>query len=199
MLEFPLLEELEISDCNNLQNSTVYKIVSKVCPQLKHFRQRKLCFNINDLSYEEDIRGIAGMHGLCSLQLFGNPIANAGLEIILDNCPNLESLDIRHCFNLNMGEETMRAKCNWIKIVKLPDDPTDDCDFQVGSPLRTYVPPTRSWSPDLRCVCSCCIHRDHSNDDDDWDSDFYRAPSRYEDDLDKYDSVLPYNMRTFLK
>ncbi|TVU15697.1 hypothetical protein EJB05_39234 [Eragrostis curvula] len=188
--ELTLLEELEISLCDNVGDSTEYETLGDVCPQLKHFIQRKSHFNVRDSNYAKDIRAIASMRGLRSVQLFGYPLDNEDLEIILDNCLNLESLDIRHCFNVEM-DETLLAKCNRIKILKLPDDPTDDCDFQFGSPLRTYV--ARTWS-----CCSCCFFR-HSDSDDDNDSDFYREPSRYEEDLDKYDRVLPYSMRTFLK
>ncbi|TVU15716.1 hypothetical protein EJB05_39254, partial [Eragrostis curvula] len=74
------------------------------------------------------------MHGLRSLQLFGNALTNKGLETILVNCPHLESLDIRHCFNVDM-DKTLLAKCAKIKTLRLSDDPTDDYDL----PLRNRV------------------------------------------------------------
>lgn len=103
MKELPLLEELELSLCpnvggflvsnNDVCGYDVYKFVSEVCPQLKHFRLSNEYFDvIRDWNKNKDVRGIAGMHGLRSLQLFGNGIDNKGLETVLDNCPHLESL-----------------------------------------------------------------------------------------------------------
>ncbi|TVU02115.1 hypothetical protein EJB05_52481, partial [Eragrostis curvula] len=196
--ELPLLEELEVALCNNIGNSSVYEVVGQVCPQLKHFGLRK------PLSWRrevyDDIQWIANMRGLRSLQLFDNPLTSAGLEIILDNCLKLESLDIRHCFNVEMNE-TLLAKFSGIRTLRLPEDPTDDCDFQVASPvMRWFVEPAWSppWSPNLMPNWSPNL-RNESDDDDSGEFDFYREPSRYEEDLDKYDKVLPFSMRTFLK
>ena len=43
----------------------------------------------------------------------------------MDNCPQLESLDIPHCFNVDM-DKTLLLKCARVKTLRLPDDPTDD-------------------------------------------------------------------------
>uniref|UniRef100_A0A0E0ARW4 Transport inhibitor response 1 domain-containing protein n=1 Tax=Oryza glumipatula TaxID=40148 RepID=A0A0E0ARW4_9ORYZ len=61
------------------------------------------------------------MHELRSLQLFANTLTNKGLSAILDNCPYLESLDIRHCYNDGM-DASLRAKCARIKVLRPPDD-----------------------------------------------------------------------------
>ncbi|EAZ05889.1 hypothetical protein OsI_28127 [Oryza sativa Indica Group] len=135
--KFPLLEELELSLCSNIGESNVFEIVGKACPQLKRFRFSKDCFySFEDNEYEmdEEALGIATMHELRSLQLFANNLRNEGLAAILDNCPYLESLDIRHCFNVNM-DDTLRAKCARIKTLRLPYDSTDDYDFQVQKPI----------------------------------------------------------------
>uniref|UniRef100_A0A0D3GX77 Transport inhibitor response 1 domain-containing protein n=1 Tax=Oryza barthii TaxID=65489 RepID=A0A0D3GX77_9ORYZ len=72
------------------------------------------------------------MHELRSLQLFANILTNKGLSAILDNCPNLESLDIRHCYNVDM-DASLRAKCARIKVLR----PPDDYDFhRVCTPRR---------------------------------------------------------------
>uniref|UniRef100_A0A0E0EIV4 F-box domain-containing protein n=1 Tax=Oryza meridionalis TaxID=40149 RepID=A0A0E0EIV4_9ORYZ len=105
--KFPLLEELELSLCSNIDN---------------------------EYEMDEEALGIATMHELRSLQLFANNLRNEGLAAILDNCPYLESLDVRHCFNVNM-DDTLRAKCARIKTLRLPYDSTDDYDFQVQKPI----------------------------------------------------------------
>ncbi|CAO2164105.1 unnamed protein product [Urochloa humidicola] len=153
--KFPLLEELEISLFTNIGGKHVFQAVGQACPELKHFRFNRYRFiNIgnrehsddsdddyyydyddNNLRYkDDDAMGIACMHGLRALHLFGNSLTNGGLTAILDNCPYLESLDIRHCFNIIM-DDTLQAKCARIKTLKLPSDSTDDYDFPVCSPL----------------------------------------------------------------
>ncbi|CAO2206079.1 unnamed protein product [Urochloa humidicola] len=143
----PLLEELELSGCDNVGADGVYEVVGEVCPQLKRFRLRKRCFNNTEKNKDKDALGIATMHSLCSLQLFGNVISSKGLETILDNCPHLEYLDIRHCFNVNMNK-TLFAKCSGIKTIKLPDeyDLHIDCPgMTVQSRIRTDAWRSAPW------------------------------------------------------
>ena len=194
MKELPLLE-LELSLCDNVGRSEVFKVVGEVCPQLKHFRLNKKLFDVTVWEKEKDVQGIASMHGLRSLQLFSNLLTNAGLETILDNCPHLESLDIRHCFNIDM-DETLLVKCARIKTMRLPDDPIDDYDLEVQSPIRTYVRPEPLG---YMSYSDCCYYSYEDSDDSGDDSDFYGDPSRYESDLDKYEKMLPSSMRTFLR
>uniref|UniRef100_A0A0D9X589 F-box domain-containing protein n=1 Tax=Leersia perrieri TaxID=77586 RepID=A0A0D9X589_9ORYZ len=133
---FPNLEKLELSLCTNIFGEAIVA-AAEACPHLKRFRlcnDRFYCFGdkyIND----QDTLAISTMHELRSLQLFGNNITNKGLSAILDNCPDLESLDIRHCFNVKM-EISLQAKCAKIKTLRLPDDLIDDYEFQVKSPIR---------------------------------------------------------------
>ncbi|XP_004974359.1 putative F-box/LRR-repeat protein 23 [Setaria italica] len=135
--ELPLLEELELSLCDNVGGSEVFEVVGEACPQLKHFRLCKKRFDVTVRNKDNDVRGIATMHGLHSLQLFSNLLTNKGLETILDNCPHLESLDIRYCFNIDM-DQTLLLKCARINTVRIPDDPIDDYNLEVQSPIRTY-------------------------------------------------------------
>jgi hypothetical protein len=135
--EFPLLEELELSFCYNVTHEA-YAAIGAACPQLKRFRLSKRSFyDSGGIRWKnnDDAGGISKMHGLRSLQLFANNLTNEGLSTILDNCPNLESLDIRHCFNIDMGDDSLRAKCSRIKMLRPPDDSTDDYDFQVQKPI----------------------------------------------------------------
>ncbi|XP_048560484.1 F-box protein SKIP19-like [Triticum urartu] len=146
MNKFPLLEELELSLCSNIGGNHMFQ-VSKACPQLRHFRKSELRFyNLQDDSDGEDAdsefrynkndgaKGIATMLQLRSLQLFANNLTNEGLTAILNNCVHLESLDIRHCFNIVM-DDALRAKCSRIKTLRLPYDLTDDYDIEALSPI----------------------------------------------------------------
>ncbi|XP_066323490.1 putative F-box/LRR-repeat protein 23 [Miscanthus floridulus] len=103
---------------------------------MKHFRLSNEDFNVTrDWNKNKDVGGIAGMHGLRALQLFGNGINNEGLETILDSCPHLESLDIRHCFSVDM-DETLLLKNRLRSQEYLNDsDSGDDTDF-FGEPSR---------------------------------------------------------------
>jgi hypothetical protein len=198
--KFPLLEELEISLFTNIGGKHVFEEVGKACPVLKHFRFNKYRFhNFGDIEYSEDddsafkynkdddALGIANMHGLRSLQLFGNDFTNEGLTAILDNCPHLEFLDIRHCFNIQM-DNALRAKCAAIKTLKLPYDSTDDYNLQFEGPI---------WSPsglgiDFDTDSDGC---DYILDSDDYDD--YCDPMRYLDGV--YESELGPEDRMFLK
>jgi hypothetical protein len=131
-----LLEELEISLCKNILPEAI-EVVGKACPCLKRFRlsnDRFYCFE-DEYSNNQEARGISAMRELRSLQLFGNNLNNKGLASILDNCPHLEFLDIRNCFNVSM-DTVLQAKCARIETLRLPDDSTADYEFPVKSPIR---------------------------------------------------------------
>ncbi|CAO2189422.1 unnamed protein product [Urochloa humidicola] len=211
--ELPLLEELELSLCENVGGFEVFEVVGVVCPKLKHFRLCKKLFDVRVQNKDNDVRGIATMHGLHSLQLFCNLLTNKGLQTILDNCPHLECLDIRHCFNIDM-DETLLLKCARINTLRIPDDPLDDYNLEVQCPIRIIqedpsdvdVSEEESyWYSDF-CYSSD-DNSDGSEDDSDFygdsteidDSDYYGEPSRYESYLDKYEKMLPFSMRTFVK
>jgi hypothetical protein len=133
---------------NDVCGYEVYKFVSEVCPQLKHFRLSNEDFNVIRYLYKnKDVGGIACMHGLRSLQLFAIGIDNDGLETVLYCCPHLESLDIRHCFNVDM-DETLLLKCAKLKTLRLPDDPTDDYDLEVKTPIKKFVTDDNAWYAD---------------------------------------------------
>ncbi|XP_037467146.1 putative F-box/LRR-repeat protein 23 [Triticum dicoccoides] len=205
---FPLLEELELSECPELLVDwsrslypEVYEVLGQACPQLKHFRMNKQYFDEQKWGNNDtDAEGIAAMHELRSLQLVANDLTNKGLAAILENCPRLESLDIRHCFNVKMDDDDgggedhdgtlLREKCARIKTLRLPGDSTHDYHLEVQSPR--FACKERGWS--ISPVYYSPWLQESEEDDD----DFYRSPSRYEADLDKYEKVLPRSMRTFL-
>ncbi|XP_062196446.1 putative F-box/LRR-repeat protein 23 [Phragmites australis] len=199
--KFRLLEELEISISlfTNIGDRHVFEEVGKACPELKHFRFNKYRFyNLKDsedtedddnefkYSKDDDALGIASMHGLRSLHFFGNNFTNKGLTATLDNCPHLESLDIRHCFNIIMGD-ALQTKCARIKTLRLPYDSTDDYHFPVVSPL---------WSLGIESDSDDCVYGgpDYILESDEYDD--YCDPFRYLDGF--YETELDPEDRMFL-
>lgn len=101
-----------------------------------------------------------------------------------------------------MDDETLLLKCAKLKTLRLPDDPTDDYDLKVKTPIRSRmcVADDSVWYSD-----GCYSYNNRSVRSEDClsdsgdDMDFFGEPYRYECDLDKYDRMLPMSMRTFLK
>ncbi|CAH8385824.1 unnamed protein product [Eruca vesicaria subsp. sativa] len=71
------------------------------------------------------------MPGLRNLQLFGNLLANTGLKVILDNCPNLEHLDLRQCLNVHFVGDLEKQCSERIKVLRRPNDSTHDYLYDV--------------------------------------------------------------------
>ncbi|KAL6200305.1 hypothetical protein ACLB2K_030087 [Fragaria x ananassa] len=81
-----------------------------------------------------DAIAVAGtMQGLHHLQLSGNKLTDDGLINILDSCPRLESLDLRLCFNLNMGIDLETRCAERIKRFWLPHDSIEGKGFASRS------------------------------------------------------------------
>ncbi|XP_062196260.1 putative F-box/LRR-repeat protein 23 [Phragmites australis] len=129
--KFPLLEELELSLYTSIA-AGLYDL-GDACPLLTRLRLSRDRFRRRRGVDDSEAKDIARMRGLCSLQLFGNSLGNAGLATILDGCRRLESLDIRHCFNVLMDDE-MRSRCARVKTLRLPDDSMEDYDLRFDSP-----------------------------------------------------------------
>nr|CAB3480280.1 unnamed protein product [Digitaria exilis] len=143
-----MLEELELSltsDTALFRSGGLAEtsaVAAGACPLLKHLRLNKYRFQwLSNVGDSEAIE-VAKMRGLRSLQLFGSNLSNAGLEAILDGCVSLESLDIRHCFNVEMNDE-MRGKCARLKTLKLPEDSTDGYKLSFGCPEMDPGSPDR--------------------------------------------------------
>ncbi|CAL5010795.1 unnamed protein product [Urochloa decumbens] len=110
---------------------------AEACPLLTRLRLNHDRFYFRQYGRGES-KEVARMHGLRSLQLFASGISNNELAAILDGCQQLESLDIRHCFNISMNEE-MQAKCARVKTVRLPGDSMEDYDLRYGSPVNDFT------------------------------------------------------------
>ncbi|KAL6843354.1 hypothetical protein ACP4OV_027067 [Aristida adscensionis] len=140
--KFPLLEELELSLCCR-SGAIGIDDIADACPNLTSFWLNRSRFRYIWGVIDIEAMEIARMRELRTLQLFGNSLGNAGLTAILDSCPHLESLDIRHCFNLRMDDDDMRTRCARIKTLRLPRDSMEDYELQYES-------------PEIHCSCSHC-------------------------------------------
>ncbi|XP_061370033.1 F-box protein SKIP19-like isoform X2 [Gastrolobium bilobum] len=124
------LEELDISISN--LSSDPLEAIGRSCPHLKSLKFNMESYRHPHMECDEDALAIAQtMPELRHLQLFGNKLTNDGLLAILDGCPHLESLDVRQCFNLNLGGSLGRRCAEQIKDFRLPYDHTDDYPFEV--------------------------------------------------------------------
>ncbi|CAL5090453.1 unnamed protein product [Urochloa decumbens] len=129
---FPLLEELELSYCYNLQHKKVFKVVAKECPRLKCLTNR--CASSPYYGRDDgEAMAIAKMHELRSLHLVHNGLTNQGLADIVDKCLHLESLDIRNCRNIRMHPK-MQARFNTKKILMNYMDDEKTHDSEPGFP-----------------------------------------------------------------
>ncbi|KAI0507403.1 hypothetical protein KFK09_013528 [Dendrobium nobile] len=132
--KFSLLEDFEISFCSF--SAEVIELVGLACPQLKSFRlnaesykDRYDYYGDSHENFDAEAFAIAThMQKLQRLQLIGNSLTNTGLLTILNSCPNLQYLDIRACFNVNV-DESLKEKCAKIKESRLPQDSTADYEF----------------------------------------------------------------------
>ncbi|XP_062014659.1 putative F-box/LRR-repeat protein 23 [Rosa rugosa] len=123
-----LLEDLEISRSPRSYSRQTLEVIGRSCPLLTTFKYNGSWQRFyKHRGTNEDALAIAEtMHGLRQLQLFGNAVTNDGLAKILDCCPHLESLDLRDCFNLNLGGD-LEIRCSkQIKRLQLPEDCPDD-------------------------------------------------------------------------
>ncbi|XP_034698815.1 F-box protein SKIP19-like [Vitis riparia] len=126
----PLLVEIDLCYCSF--SKEVLEAIGQCCPRLKSFRLNCQGFRHPHIECDEEALAIAqNMPGLKSLQLFGNKLTNDGLLAILDGCCHLESLDLRQCFNVNLGGNLAKRCAEQIKILRYPNDSTDDYEFDA--------------------------------------------------------------------
>ncbi|KAL0844513.1 hypothetical protein Bca101_017759 [Brassica carinata] len=128
--KLPLLQELEVSYCP-LSGETL-KVIGQSCPNLKTLK--KNCEGYRRPRDDSDDVALAiaeTMPGLCHLQLFGDRLTDAGLNAVLDGCPNLEHLDLRQCFNVDFVGDLEKRCLERIKVVRRPDDSVRDYPFSA--------------------------------------------------------------------
>ncbi|VVB07866.1 unnamed protein product [Arabis nemorensis] len=123
IVKFPLLEDLEVSYCSC--SGETLKVVGRSCLNLKTLKLNRVGCKSPRIECDDDALAIAEtMLGLRHLQLFGNRLTDTGLMAILDNCPNLEHLDLRQCFNVNLVGDLGKRCSERIKVVRRPNDST---------------------------------------------------------------------------
>ncbi|KAF5810691.1 putative F-box domain, leucine-rich repeat domain superfamily, F-box-like domain superfamily [Helianthus annuus] len=128
--KLPQLEQLHLYYTSiNVED---IEVIGQNCPHLKSFKLNKE-FSRPHIEFDGDAFAIANnMPELRHLQLFGNKMTNEGLQAILHGCPHLEFLDVRRCFNLNLGAGNLGKLCvERIKEFKHPNDSTKNCGFIV--------------------------------------------------------------------
>ena len=142
------LEELHLTTRPWIGSSHIIAIGNS-CPLLKSFScngfKCKLLAN-EFIDHNEPFRHAyalaisQSMPNLRHLQVFAHWMGNKGLELILNGCPHLESLDVRRCFDLDLEGDLGKRCREQIKYLKLPDDSVSDipwpnCDG--GDPFGT--------------------------------------------------------------
>ncbi|KAK8951405.1 F-box protein SKIP19 [Platanthera zijinensis] len=168
--KLPLLEELEMSRCFHSYN--VVERVGEACPQLKSFRLNSRVPTSLQFYRRSDSRLNAAALAIAKhfkqlrrLQLFANCLTCIGLSAILDNCPDLDYLDLRYCFNVSSLDESLKNKCTQIKDLRLPNDSTADYEYKIEE-FETEDSDIDSHSYDTDCDFEY-------SDDNDFCLDYY--------------------------
>ncbi|KAF8116455.1 hypothetical protein N665_0017s0015 [Sinapis alba] len=131
ILKLPLLEELEVSFCSFSSKSL--RVVGQSLPNLKTLKLNRDGFVVRPRYVNEGVAlAIAEtMPGLRFLQLVGNMLSDIGLKAILDNCPNLEHLDLRQCFKVKLvGDQQNPGKADINRLLLLVEEicsPSPSC------------------------------------------------------------------------
>ncbi|KAK4488148.1 hypothetical protein RD792_003890 [Penstemon davidsonii] len=137
--KFPQLEELHLFLMSSSILSEHIESIGHSCPMLKSFTFRRACkYPLLEDNEAEDIKYAAAiakaMPNLHHLGLLGDHMTNEGLQAILDNCPHLESLDVRECFNIDLGGDLGKRLSRQIKNLRCPSDSSSDYEWD----LETY-------------------------------------------------------------
>ncbi|KAF7077778.1 hypothetical protein CFC21_082292 [Triticum aestivum] len=132
----PLLEELEISRPTYCNTREMVELVAGICLELKHFRLvmhglegRRTSARVASL--------VARMHKLRSLHLVRLKLDNEELGTILDNCHDLEYLDMRECSLVDMDnmDDSPRVKLAQINMDnhEYSSDQQVDYEYKIRS------------------------------------------------------------------
>ncbi|KAF2576044.1 hypothetical protein F2Q70_00000178 [Brassica cretica] len=127
IVKLPLLEELQVSYCSLSVESL--KVVGQSLPNLKTLKLNRIYrrFPCRPYVSDDDALAIAEtMPRLSHLQLFANKLTNAGLNAILDHCPNLEHLDLRLCHSVRLLGDLKKRCSERIKVFRRPFDSFHD-------------------------------------------------------------------------
>ena len=153
-MKLPLLEELDVSFITLSGDSL--RVVGQSCPYLKTFKLNCVGDIRTANEGDDDALAIAEtMPGLHNLQLFGNKLTDAGLNVIIDHCLNLEHLDLRQCFNVNLLGDLEKRCDERIKVFRRPNDSTYDYPYDAtaidmfSDEVVFRIMPDANYYPDL--------------------------------------------------
>ncbi|CAM0947352.1 unnamed protein product [Alopecurus aequalis] len=162
----PLLEELEISLRADRYTPKVVELVAVSCPLLKHFRLvTPTRYLQNDTALDASM--VARMHKLRSLHLVGLNLDNKGLTTILDNCHDLEYLNMRLCSHIAM-DYSLRVKLARINM--------DNREYLSDNNWYEYLYDHSYYNHPYDCACRHCS----------------RSNLYYDDGYPYYDDGYPY-------
>ncbi|KAG2330732.1 hypothetical protein Bca4012_019673 [Brassica carinata] len=130
--KLPLLEELEVFEITMWGD--YLKVAGQFCPKLKTLKLN--CFRSGlgtplHVSDDDALAIAETMPGLRFLQLFANGLTDAGLKAILDNCPDLEHIDLGHCFNVHFSGDLEKRCSERIEVLRRPNDGVIDIDLSI--------------------------------------------------------------------
>ncbi|KAL3643700.1 hypothetical protein CASFOL_014515 [Castilleja foliolosa] len=121
--KFPELEELHLFFMPFI-TAKVIEAISISCPNLKSFtfNQHHNWPGLLEIDDSYALTIAKNMPNLRHLCLVGNKLTNEGLKAIFNGCPNLESLDLRQCFSLDLQGDFGKICSGRIKYLKRPSD-----------------------------------------------------------------------------
>ncbi|KAL8468601.1 hypothetical protein ACS0TY_031700 [Phlomoides rotata] len=126
--KLPYLEELHLISMD-LVGASVIETIGISCHKLKSFTFYKCGPKLVRESNELALAIAKSMPNLCHLRLRTQRMTNEGLEAILDACPNLESLDLRQCYYVDLNGGLGKRCFEHIKMLKCPYDSTNDDEW----------------------------------------------------------------------
>ncbi|CAL5007794.1 unnamed protein product [Urochloa decumbens] len=124
-----LLDDLEI--CFDVRivdwAGNMLQSVCHACPRLKNLNIRwgGVGYTESKFNMEPIDNQIPVMHDLQTLKLYECDLSCWGLNSILDNCPQLETLYISGYFNEREMDKELRVKCARVKNLSLPTSAYD--------------------------------------------------------------------------
>ncbi|EOA34277.1 hypothetical protein CARUB_v10021798mg [Capsella rubella] len=131
--KLPFLETFEVSHSGIRLD---LKSIGYACPLLKTLKLNSSGLSAyipSIIKCDDDDYALAiaeTMPQLHHLQLLGDRITDNGLKAILVGCPQLEHLDLRKCFNINLAGN-LEKQCSEKKDFRRPDDSTADYPYDL--------------------------------------------------------------------
>ncbi|PWA39113.1 F-box domain, Leucine-rich repeat domain, L domain-like protein [Artemisia annua] len=162
--KFPALEELSLQKTGITKEAI--ETIGRHCPLLKILKLNQAPPRYLDEASQNDLSIAIGtnLHELSHLELIGNSMTNIGIEVILDGCRHLESLDLRKCHYINLKSDLGKKCSRQIKYLKLPEDSLDGCPYIYENDEDFYD----DMYPDMLCHCHCGLDGHDSDDDERW-------------------------------